>query len=334
MEEVAREAGVSRALVSLVMRGAPNVSAARRAAVHRAAETLGYTPNRLASRLASRSTQTLGLLLLDLHNPAFADMYDGVARRIADSRHQLMVAVGSTDTDDESAAIKSLVDLRVDGIILAGFIGDPGKLLPMLHGTPTVVLSRDIDVPGIDFVHTDDVAGAALAVDHLYGLGHRRIAHLSKPDNVPYPSRREGYLQAMARLGLEPSIVQAPMTRAGGRSAAAQLFDRPGPEPTAVFSYNDLSAIGAIEEIIDRGLRVPEDVSVVGYDNSDLASSPLLGLTSVDPNSTGLGAAAANLLLDRLAGVPVDALPEGFAPTLVPRKTTAPPPRQPGSGRT
>jgi DNA-binding LacI/PurR family transcriptional regulator len=236
---------------------------------YRAAEALGYSPNRLASRLASRSTQTLGLLL-DLHNPVFADMYDGVARRVADSRHQLMVAVGSTDVDDGRAAIKSLVDLRVDGIILAGSIGDPEQLLPVLHGTPAVVLSRDIDIPGIDYVHTDDLAGAAA------------------------------------------------------------LLERPGPPPTAIFAYNDLSAVGAIEELVRRGLRVPQDVSVVGYDNSDLASSPLLGMTSVDPNSAGLGMADAGLLLARLGGENVGEMPQGFTPTLVARTTSAAPPPSTG----
>lgn len=133
MEDVARQAHVSRALVSLVMRDSPKVSPLKRSAVQESARELGYTPNRLASRLASRRTQTLGVLLLDLHNPVFADIYDGISEGTAGSGKHLMVAVGSTDPALETEAIRSLLDLRVDGILLAGYTGIPEDLARMLE---------------------------------------------------------------------------------------------------------------------------------------------------------------------------------------------------------
>ncbi|BAS07534.1 catabolite control protein A [Arthrobacter sp. Hiyo4] len=136
MEDVARQAGVSRALVSLVMRGSPSVSAAKRTAVLESAAALGYSPNRLASRLASHRTKTLGVLFLDLHNSVFADIYDGLAEGIAGSGNQLMVAVGSADPRTELEAVRSFVDLRVDGVILAGYTGTSEELATALRGRP------------------------------------------------------------------------------------------------------------------------------------------------------------------------------------------------------
>lgn len=326
MEDVARHAHVSRALVSLVMRDSPKVSPSKRTAVREAARQLGYTPNRLASRLASHRTRTLGVLLLDLHNPVFADIYDGIAEGVENSGHHLMVAVGSTDVAVETTTIQSLMDLRVDGLLLAGYTGEPEELLQLLKGTPAVVITREIDVPGVDSAAASDFRGAELAVEHLVKLGHREILHITKPAQLSNPLRRLGYVQAMKNHGLWPTTIAGDMTEQGGREAIISYLDSGASLPTAIFAHNDLVALGVLDALAARDISVPDSVSVIGYDNTELAATQLVGLTSVDLHARELGRLSAAALLRRLDGnmntkpgkIEVD-------PQLVVRRTTAAP---------
>lgn len=328
MEEVARHAHVSRALVSLVMRDSPKVSPSKRSAVKEAARQLGYTPNRLASRLASHRTRTLGVLLLDLHNPVFADIYDGIAEGVENSGNHLMVAVGSTDVGVEATAIRSLLDLRVDGMLLAGFTGEPEDLARMLRGTPAVVITREVDVPGVDSASASDFRGAQLAVEHLVKLGHKQILHITKPAELTYPLRRLGYVEAMQSHGLHPIIIACDMTEQGGREAICSYLDSGAALPTAVFAHNDLVALGVLDALAGRHIPVPDSVSVVGYDNTELAATQLVGLTSVDLHARELGRLAAAALLRRLDGDMTSALSKiEVDPLLVVRRTSATVPR-------
>jgi DNA-binding LacI/PurR family transcriptional regulator len=324
MEDVAREAGVSRALVSLVMRESPNVSPAKRAAVLESAAALGYSPNRLASRLASHRTRTLGVLFLDLHNPVFADMYDGIAEGVSGSGNQLMVAVGSADPRTELEAVRSFVDLRVDGVILAGYTGSGEDLAAALRGTPAVVITREVWANGIDCVLTDDFRSGALAVEHLHRLGHRRIAHVDISDWLPYTERRDGYRHAMEQFGLEPLLVHSDMTERGGRAVMEKFLASGAALPTAIFAHNDLTAIGIMEALAAAGLSVPGDMAIVGCDNIEVAASPLIGLTSIDQHANQLGRTAAQVMLERIAGFSGPAVTHRLEPALMVRTSTDP----------
>ncbi|WP_056596128.1 MULTISPECIES: LacI family DNA-binding transcriptional regulator [Micrococcaceae] len=327
MADVARDAGVSRALVSLVMRDSPKVSPARRAAVEASASALGYSPNRLASRLASRRTRTLGVLFLDLHNSVFADIYDGITEALVDSGNQVMVAVGSADPRTEIEAVRNFVDLRVDGVILAGYTGAANELAAALRGTDAVVITRDLGLPGVGSVMTDDFRSGVMAVEHLYGLGHRRIAHVDISEWIPYTARREGYLHAMKDHGLPPLLIHSDMTERGGRTVMEQFLATGAELPTAVFAHNDLTAIGVMEALAGAGLRVPEDMAVVGCDNIEVAASPLIGLTSIDQHPGELGRLAARAMLDRIdgaGGVGVPAVSRKLEPALLVRRSSDP----------
>ncbi|SEP99032.1 MULTISPECIES: LacI family DNA-binding transcriptional regulator [Micrococcaceae] len=322
MEDVAREAGVSRALVSLVMRDSPKVSSAKRTAVLESAAALGYSPNRLASRLASRRTNTLGVLFLDLHNSVFADIYDGITEGLAGSGNQVMVAVGSADPGTELEAVRSFVDLRVDGVILAGCTGSSAELAAALRGTPAVVITRELEVDGVDSVLCDDFRSGVLAVEHLHELGHRRIAHVDISDWLPYTARREGYLAAMKKFGLEPLLVHSDMTERGGRAVMENFLASGATLPTAIFAHNDLTAIGIMEALAAHGLLVPDDVAIVGCDNIEVAASPLIGLTSIDQHAGELGRMAAGLMLERVAGTSGPAVTRKLEPTLMVRRSS------------
>jgi DNA-binding LacI/PurR family transcriptional regulator len=324
MEDVARQARVSRALVSLVMRDSPQVSPDKRHAVREAARQLGYTPNRLASRLASRRTSTLGVLLLDLHNPVFAQIYDGIAEGVQGSGKHLMVALGSTDAVSEALAIQSLLDLRVDGMLLAGYTGGPEELRHILQGTPAVVITREVDIAGVDSASASDYRGAQLAVEHLVQLGHTRILHIAQPPGLNTSWRQQGYTHAMRSHGLHPVVVTAPMTEQGGYQAMVDYLDSAAEEPTAIFTHNDMVAVGVLDALGSRGLPVPGAVSVVGYDNTELAATQLVGLTSIDLHARELGRLAASAMLSRLdSGEEREPQRIRIDPVLVVRKTTA-----------
>lgn len=324
MEDVARDAGVSRALVSLVMRDSPKVSPAKRTAVLESAAALGYSPNRLASRLASHRTKTLGVLFLDLHNSVFADIYDGITEGTEGSGNQVMVAVGSADPRTELEAVRNFVDLRVDGVLLAGYTGSAEELAAALRGTPAVVVTRELKADGVDSVLTDDFRSGALAVEHLHSLGHRRIAHVDISDWLPYTERREGYLHAMRQFGLEPLLVHSDMTERGGRAVMENFLASGAELPTAIFAHNDLTAIGIMEALAAHGLSVPGDVAVVGCDNIEVAASPLIGLTSLDQHARELGRVAAQVMLDRVAGTGGPELTRKLEPALMVRRSSDP----------
>lgn len=322
MAEVAARAGVSRALVSLVVRESPLVSEPKRQAVLRAIEELGYRHNQIASRLAAKSTRTIGLQLLDLHNTVYAQLHDGLAPVVAGAGFQLLLVAGSPDPGREHAAIDSLVKLRVDGLLLAGFTGDAEQLHRLAGGTPVVVINRPFRAAGVDAVYGDDGLGAERAVDHLVALGHERIAHIASPERIPYPHRRQGYLRAMARHGLPELLLEAEMTEAGGWDAVQVLWSQPEP-PSAILAHNDVAAAGAVSALQARGVPVPGEVSVVGYDNTRLSAVAHGGLTTVDLHAHEQGAVAGRLLLERLAEPDREPRARVVEPTLVERGSTA-----------
>lgn len=327
MDDVARRAGVSRALVSLALRGSDKVSDRSRTAVLEAADELGYRPNLIARNLASKQTRTLGVIVNDLHNPYFPRVTDGIKRAAEQRGYRLLVNSAFLDDADEVAAIDTFVDFRVDGLVLIGARAAADAIERAAHTMPTVVVSRPMDTDVLDTVNNDDRLGARLATEHLIDLGHRAICHIDGGNAAGAVQRREGYESAMAASGLRPWVERGAFTEASGATAAESLFAR-GTPCTAVFAGNDLSALGALDVIDRLGHRVPDDVSLVGYDNTFVAALLHIGLTSVDQHGDRQGEIAVDALLERIEGR-MSARHEVIAPTLVTRETTGPAPVAP-----
>ncbi|MEC3976303.1 LacI family DNA-binding transcriptional regulator [Amycolatopsis sp. H20-H5] len=327
MEDVAARAGVSRALVSLVMRNSPKVSDQRRAAVLLAAEELGYEPHVMARSLASRTSTVLGVMVSDLRNAFFADVVEGLDAAAQAAGFNLILNTGGRSPVRERAALRSLLSFRPAGLILLSPVVPAAAIDDAAGQCPVVLVSRTSRSADVDTVNDDGEAGSALAVDHLVRLGHRRIAHLDGGGAATAASRRRGYRQAMIGHGLEPIVIGSEHTDSAGEKAVRELLMQYSPPilPTALLAGNDFNAVGAISGLEEAGLRVPEDVSVVGYDNTSLAALRHLSLTTVDQPRTEMGRLAVEALLERVREERTEPVRHLLHPSLVVRSTTAAP---------
>lgn len=324
MDDVARRAGVSRALVSLALRGSEKVSEPSRRAVERAARELGYRPNLNARNLASKRTSTFGVLINDLHNPYFPGVVDGIKQATDAAGYRLLINSAFLDEAEEVAAIDAFVDVRVDGVILVGTRCERDVIELAAASVPIVLVSRPLDSDVVDTINNDDHLGARLATEHLVDLGHRHICHVEGVTGAGGPERRAGYVETMERHGFAVHIEPGAFTEASGVTAAERALDD-GRPVTAVFAGNDLSALGVLDVLDGRGLRVPADVSLVGYDNTFVAALRHIGLTTVDQQRHRLGELSVEALLERVEGGRTTSRHEVIPPELVVRDTTAPP---------
>ncbi len=317
--DVAREAGVSKSLVSLVLNGSDLVSAARRDAVLAAIERLGYRPSRAATTLAAARSSTVGVLIDDYRNPWFVELLDGLGRVLEPQGYHLTVAEQRASRADE--ALDAFLSGGVDALVVAAELAhdheDPG--------VPTVVVgAREHDVAGADHVGTDEPAGVGMVMRHLTSLGHRRIGHVTGTGGSA-KRRLSSYEAEVAALG-EPARVAGhglETNEEGGYAGAVELLGR-HPELTAVFAANDTMALGARAALREAGRSVPSDVALVGYDDSLLARARFLDLTTVDSRNEQVGAAAARALVRRLADHGAPRMSVVIEPALVVRSSSGP----------
>ena len=252
IRDVAERAGVSKSLVSLVLRGSPKVSAERRAAVDQAIADLGYRPNAAARTLREGRSRAIGVLLNDVRHPWFVDLLDGLISVLeADGRHLVLSGGGRLDRRMDDSVLRGFLGLEADGFILAGTQANSPVIAEIASAVPTVTVGwRDIDLPRVDAVANDDLLGATLATRHLIDLGHRRIAHISGrvsgTSNVVPKLRQQGYEDTMRACGLGEHIriESADFTEDGGYRATVRLLSSAQP-PTAIFAVDDLTCVGA-----------------------------------------------------------------------------------------
>ena len=316
LEDVAARAGVSRATVSRVVNGSPLVSVAARRAVELAIDELGYSPNRAARSLAGRRSETVALVVSEpsvrlFADPFFARTTLGIAGVLGASRYQLALLMMHSDADHIRVE-RHLLRGGADGVLLLSTRADdplPGRLAQA--GIPSVMAGRPPEGVDVGFVDADNEGGARLAVAHLVSRGRRVVATVAGPtDMVPGADRRAGWEKALAEAGrpADASLVAAgDFTRSGGAAATRALLAR-RPDVDALFVGSDLMALGALDALREAGRRVPEDVAVVGFDDSELARTSDPPLTTVRQPIEQLGTEMARLLL---AQIDDDAAPSG-----------------------
>ncbi len=328
MQDIARDVNVSVVTVSKVLRNQGRISEATRKRVLRRAKELNYQMNWVARSLVTRRTYTIGLLLPEFAHPFFAEIARAVARTVRP--HGYHVAISSFEEDPalEASETDSLLARQVDGLIIAS--SQPLRDLSMFERvkerkTPYVLIDRPIRGLRACFVGVDNLALGRLATEHLIKRGCRRIAHLRGPELEIAAERLEGYRRALAKAGLRSRadyVVEGGHGDDTGYEGMRRLMKLEAP-PDGVFCFNDPVAIGAMKAVLEAGLKLPQDVAVIGAGNvhySDLLAVPL---TTVDQGTCRIGAMAAELLLARIGAKRI-VRPQKIliAPTLVEREST------------
>ncbi|HLO95796.1 MAG TPA: LacI family DNA-binding transcriptional regulator [Burkholderiaceae bacterium] len=324
--DVARLAGVSPSTVSRILNGTARVAEDKRRAVEAAIQKLKFRPNLSARGLRSGSTRTIGVLTQELESPYFARAAKGVDEALVGSGYTPIVVPGHWNPREELERVGLLTARKVDGIIILGGSLTDAQLAELAQQQPVAVCGRRVEAEQVFSFHQDQVEGARLATAHLIRLGHRRIAHIAGPDlHLDALERKQGFLQAHSDAGLsvDPAlIVKGDYMEPGGVLAMEQLLDADR-RFTAVFCANDQTLWGARLALFQRGLRVPEDVSLVGFDDLSLSQFMTPPVSTVRQHMFEMGQAAVHALLHAL-GVRAEAgTAEVPAIELIERATTA-----------
>jgi DNA-binding LacI/PurR family transcriptional regulator len=320
LNDVARQAEVSRALVSIVMRGAPGASAATRERVKGVARELGYRPDVRARSLAGQKSRLIGVMFGVGLGTFHFDLLEGLYAAAEEHGLSLVLTALTKGRDEQQAAL-SLQDFRFDALIMLG----PETPRPRLAGkVPVVVVGWDVDDPAVDVVRTSDQHGMARAVEHLTSLGHRRIAHLDGGDGLVAASRRQEYTKAMQAHGLntEIRVVSGGHSQFDGQRAARALLAE-GDLPTALIAFNDDTAVASMGVLDHEGVKVPGRMSIIGWDDSEAAALSPVGLTSIAQQPVALARLAVERVIARIDRRRVDGHQMVLEPELTVRESTS-----------
>ncbi|RNL84047.1 LacI family DNA-binding transcriptional regulator [Halostreptopolyspora alba] len=324
MEDVAARVGVSRSLVSLVFRDAPGAGPRTRERVLRAAAEIGYRPDSAARVLARSRSRVLGVLLT-VRNPFHADLVEAIYPEAERLGYDVVLSADAP-TRSSHKAIETLLGHRCEAVILLGPTARPSFLTSVLRRAVVVSVGRRFPGTGVETVHTAEARGIRSAVDYLTALGHREIVHIDGGSNAGSPERRRDYRAAMRRNGLadEIRVLRGDHTEESGAVAAHQLLSEDR-LPTAVLAGNDRCAMGFLDAVSRAGVVVPDDVSVVGFDDIPSAGLSHIALTTVRQDVPGLARAAVELAVHRLENSAEPGRESVLDPELVVRETTAAP---------
>lgn len=332
INDIAREAGVSTATVSRVINHL-SVSEEKKARVEAAIKKLDYTPNAMARGLMSKSSRAIGVLTTSMSNQYYMEITEAIERRFRDRGFMQFLCCTEGEQDQERRYLNDLIARQVDGVIVidpanenveSGFLKQTASRIPLvlIHSIPSLA--------DIDSVVIDQPLGMTRVMDHLIHLGHRDIAFVRGRVGFSYDIKEKAWKEALDRIGAAPAADRLVIVEDGNTEAAIGLVREDltrrfqnGPVPTALFACNDLMAMGALEAAARAGLRVPEDLSIVGHDNTILAFHGKL--TSVDLKMRSLGLAAADLLIHAMEGSDTEPRRVMLVPDLVLRDSTAAP---------
>ena len=308
--DIALTAGVSASTVSRVLSGANKVSEAKREAVLKAVSDLNYHPNMFARGLASGQSMTIGVLTQNFGSPFYDAIIQGIVQRLNKTGYFPIFADGQWQQEMEVEAIQAMMRRQIDGLIVLGGYLTVDELKELAGNIPVVIVARKLAGFEENCVSIDNVEAACRATQHLIELGHRQIVHICGPmDHPDARDRRDGYLKALAEAGIEPDpelIIDGAFRRQSGVLAVEMLLSR-RTTFSAVFAANDQMAFGTRLGLYRRGICVPEDVSLVGFDDEPAAAFMIPPLTTVRQPAVQLGLEAAKIVLARLKGEQVEA---------------------------
>ncbi|WP_447784449.1 LacI family DNA-binding transcriptional regulator [Pseudomonas germanica] len=327
IKDVAALAGISYTTVSHVVNNTRPVSQEVRLKVEAAIKSLDYVPSAVARSLKAKTTATIGLLVPNSLNPYFAELARGIEDYCERNGYCVILCNSDDNPEKQRSYLRVLLEKRIDGLIVASAGGDSG-LAQGLAGlkTPMVIVDRGLDGVDADLVRIDHEYGAYLATRHLLELGHRDIATIGGPASTSVAQMRlAGYCRALKEAGVEvrpERMLESDFTSTGGYSAAAILLE--GNPPSAIFAGNDMIGIGVLRAAAERNVRVPSELSVIGFDDIQMSRYVYPALTTVGQSILQLGEMAAEVLLRRIATPNLGTDQRIVTPSIVLRESTAP----------
>ncbi|WP_020612754.1 LacI family DNA-binding transcriptional regulator [Sediminispirochaeta bajacaliforniensis] len=309
IKDIAREAGVSTAAVSKALNGQPDIGETTRLRIIRISRELGYTPNMIARNLVTKGNKTIGVLIPDISTPIYPRIYKGINETAMKYGYTLLLGDTKRSIESEKKYIMTMMENRVAGLLVSPVSNDISHIVQVVRGQiPIIYFGGKVNDAMKNSIGIDNYHGAMLAIDYLTGLGHKDIIMICDDlDTKTRHDRVDGYREAMEKKGLKPLVVfnnEGLKGRQCGVSAIRHIIAG-RTLPTAVFALNDLMAIGAMEALSEAGLRVPEAVSVMGYDDISFASLPMIGLSTIWQPKFKTGEMALELLHKKLQDDPV-----------------------------
>ena len=327
LKDVARAAGVSYSTVSRALSGSPQIGRDTRERLLRLCDEMGYTKNYVARSMVMRKTELIGLVVPSIDNPFMAELAYHAEMSARARGYNIMLCSSGPDLRQEKTAVKLLAGRQVDGMLIVPQEHQSCEALrPYTEQVPTVFLSEDLRDAPLSCVTTDNAGGAYLAMEYLYSLGHREILYFGRRSSVTHQLRAEGYLRACRDMGLTPRIVdnaQSGSSVAVGCQLGRELFEKPL-DYTAVLASTDSNALGLLRAADERGIRIPEQLSLVGFDNISAASMPRIDLTTVEQPKRDMALQAVEILLDKIERGTQGYVHQVLLPSLVRRGSCRP----------
>ena len=305
LKDVAKVAGVSYATVSRALSGSLEIGEDTRKRILKLCEEMGYTPNAVARSMVMKKTNIIGLIMASIDNPFMSELTTHIEIYARKRGYNLMVCNSSYDPELEKQVFSLLIGRQVDGILMIPVGNESYDGLKTLTAqVPTVFISENMQDLPENYIAVDNRQGTFSATEYLYSIGHRRILYFGcREHSVTHRLRLEGYLDACKKLGISPEVIYNTQERSShpvGYALGKTYFAGPHAH-TALLCASDALAIGVMQAAYEHGLRVPEDVSVMGFDNISYAALPSVNLTTVDQPKQRMATAAVDMLLDRIA---------------------------------
>ena len=337
IKDIARKAGVSHSTVSRALHGSPLISEKTSQRIREIARAMEYFPSAAARSLKTNRSQALGVIVSKIDDPFFSEILQGIEEVSQERGYSLIMAASQRDAEREKGIVRDMQERRVDGVIIcSGSFSDDQQREMYDYGIPIVVINSQASEDYRYSVYHDDIDGSRQITKHLIDLGHQRIAYLGNSlSGRTTMDRVTGFREEMALSGLaipEEYIYEVPGGGAENGYSAVEHFINLPEQPTALFCFNDMMALGVLQGLHQAGYQVPQDISVAGFDNIELSKYTIPPLTTLDQPKHFIGAEAARLILDLLDPLKAEELPNQdiqiFKGTLLIRESTAEPPLQ------
>ena len=325
LKDVAKVAGVSYATVSRAVSGSPEISEETRRRILKICKEMGYTPNSIARSMVKRCTNILGLIVPSLNNPFMSELTADLEIYARNRGYNLMVCNSSYDHDLEMEVVSLLIGRQVDGVIMIPVGHESYESLSMLtNQVPTVFISENMQDYPENYVSVDNFRGMQIATEYLYSLGHRDILYFgARSDSKTHELRLNGYLASCEKLGITPHVLRSSYSRSSrevGYALAGEYFSRPR-EESAILCSADMLAIGVKQAAYEAGVRIPKDISLMGFDNISFSALPEIDLTTINQPTQQMATAAVDMLLDHIRDPEAQRTNLILPPSLIERKS-------------